>query len=201
MKRKGRETETTISNKRFCRTRTPKTTILDLPVEVLQNICYFLPFASDVISLSLVGPKFYTFLNDNYFWFLFRRTIDTGPRIYERWKKGRGPLSYKKDFHGEWLQREAADLVKRELTEDYDESKNYMKLAWTAVAGNTGLREEKRAEDSEGRESLRRCQICCIRNTEEHRNGFGLFICTPCYRSYTIGISSVLPLSVSLHSS
>lgn len=184
------------------------TTIFDLPVEIIQQICLFLPYTFDAIIFIIASRKFYDLLNSNYFWFLRRRTIHTGPRLDMKWVNGIG---------SHFLKAEALDLwIERELRETFDPRKDYLGLVLRAFYGRTGLewkekipsrsqlyiwpnwqyfKGRERAEAKEKEKGSPRCQICCIRSTQKYRREFGRFMCMQCYTLNTIGISSVLYLS------
>ncbi|RPA79419.1 hypothetical protein BJ508DRAFT_377641 [Ascobolus immersus RN42] len=153
----------------------PTKTLLDLPSELIQEICFQLPYASDAVPVMHTCRRLYTIL-DSYFWFVRRRIVDKSER--------------------NWHFAKYTGVVKRDMTEKYNEKKDYKVEILRAFHGRTGGRtgENSRSDDvNEGKkkkkkakDDILRCQICLKRRAYTHRNEIQLNACPECYNDNRI---------------
>ncbi|RPA86402.1 hypothetical protein BJ508DRAFT_321543 [Ascobolus immersus RN42] len=192
---------------------TGRPAILEVPAEILQDICFLLPFASDAVPLLLTCRIMYNKLSNNFFWFKRRRQF----------------IQYYHDnFYG---------AVKRDMEEAYDDKTDYRSLVIKAYSGNTGFlareaaakraiakaeaesasasvsasdtssasgsstspeptvkQKKRRAKKGEAKakaDTIVRCQICCMQRAFKHWDTFNKALCPSCYELHAIDRSQV----------
>lgn len=159
--------------------------ILQLPPELLQEICLLLPFACDAVALNYTCHTLQDALNNNYFWFKRRRQYEVHDSRKPRW----GPLSV----------AFVAAPVKKDMSEPYDEKFDYRDAVLKAWRG-PGLDGDKASsalpepETRKGKKKgpqneMLRCQICCMQKAYKVWDTFKMAICPGCFELLTIGTS------------
>ncbi|RPA87380.1 hypothetical protein BJ508DRAFT_372441 [Ascobolus immersus RN42] len=156
--------------------------ILQLPAELIHEICLALPFASDAIAIQSTCRGLRNALDNNYFWFKRRRQYVEPDDRWNRWGR------YGSTITG---------TVLKDISEPYNDARDYKALVLKAYRGpgprgdyTTSAPSDEPLEDGKKKKKTKaetlRCQFCCIQRAYKVWDAFEKAICPACFELHVI---------------